>query len=570
VATTTHTAQLDTALEDLAAAKQFWARLPIADKIGHLDAIHANTVRLARPWVEAAVEAKGTSIDDQLAGEEWTSGPYSLLSVVHDLRETLVRLDAGHRPIDGHRTRILANGQVAVDVFPSTLDDRLLYSGVHAEVWMQPEVTLDTLEATVASFYGVEDPSGSVSVVLAAGNIASIAPLDVLHAMFNDGEVAILKMNPVNDYLGAVLEEIFADLVSDGFLRFAYGGVEVGKYLTSHPMADTVHVTGHASTYEAIVFGAGEDGERNRTNDTPINERPVGAELGGVGAIIVVPGPWSKRDVRFHAEQIVSTKMHNGGFNCIAAQVLVVPRDWELTEALIDEVARVYASATDRVPYYPGTGERCAAAIDRRESVDVFGDNDLRYLIHDLDPDADDAFFTTEVFGPVLAVTEIPSPDVASYLKKAARFVNDRLYGTLGVNIMIHPRTERRHGSAFQQMLTDLEYGTIAINTWTGVAYFLPKCAWGAYPGHPRTDIQSGTGFVHNTLMFDKAQKSVVRGPFAPAERAWLKGTFNLAPKPIFYVTNATAHVTGERLIAYMDTHSKADLMRVASSAIRG
>jgi aldehyde dehydrogenase (NAD(P)+) len=70
--------------------------------------------------------------------------------------------------------------------------------------------------------------------------------------------------------------------------------------------------------------------------------------------------------------------------------------------------------------------------------------------------------------------------------------------------------------------------------------------------------------------MFGAAQKSVVRGPFAPAERAWLKGQPNLAPKPVFFVTNSQAHVIGERLMAYMDSGSKADLARVASAALRG
>ncbi len=44
----------------------------------------------------------------------------------------------------------------------------------------------------------------------AQGNISSIVPLDLLYKMFVEGAVGLVKMNPVNDYLGEYLEAIFA------------------------------------------------------------------------------------------------------------------------------------------------------------------------------------------------------------------------------------------------------------------------------------------------------------------------------------------------------------------------
>lgn len=565
------TAKIDTSLETLTRNKKAWAVLPIARKREYLESIRANTTRVARSWVEAAVAAKGLSMDEPLAGEEWTSGPYAIVSLCRALDETLRRLDEGQSPIDGYSVSTTTTGQVTVDVFPTTTEERLLYSGVRAQVWMQPGTTPETLEDTVATFYRDPDPEGDLCVVLAAGNISSIAPFDIIHEMFNERKVVAVKMNPVNDYLGEFLEIVFADLIEDGYLRFDYGGVDVGIYLTNHPSVDSIHITGSVSTYEAIVFGSGDDRALNKQQDRPVNSRSIEAELGGVGPVIVVPGPWSKRDLRYQAEQIVSTKLHNCGFNCIAAQVIVMPEGWEHTDTLVDEIRVAMARATDRVPYYPGATDRTGAAIDRPSGVEAFGGRDQRYLVTHLDANRlDEVMFDTEVFAPVLGVVTLPSPDVASYLKKAVRFANERLNGTLGANILIHPRTEKRERSAFDQALADLKFGTIAINTWTGVAYFLPTCTWGAYPGHSRQDIQSGSGTVHNALMFGAAQKSVVRGPFAPAERAWLKGQPNLSPKPVFFVTNRQAHVIGERLIAYMDSGSKADLARVASAALRG
>jgi aldehyde dehydrogenase (NAD(P)+) len=563
-------AHIDTELEELSESKQRWARLPIADKLAYLDSIQSHTVAIARPWVEAAVKAKGLSIDDQLAGEEWTSGPYSILSLVNALRQTLVRLEAGVPVLDGYRTSVSTSGQVIVDVFPSSLDERLMYPGTSAQVWMGPGVTLDTLDDTIASFYRDREPEGAVSVVLAAGNIASIAPMDVLYALFNEGRVVVLKMNPVNDYLGEFLEVVFADLVRDGYVRFAYGGVDVGHYLTTHPVVDSIHITGHGSTYEAIIYGSGEEGLANKLADRRVNHRTVAAELGGVAPMIVVPGPWSARDLRHQAEQIVSTKMHNSGFNCIAAQVLILPEGWEHADALLAQIRTLLAGVRDRVPYYPGSLDRIEEATSAGGSVEEFGADHRRYLVTELDPDdAEHPMFTTEVFGPVLGVTTLPCPDVASYLRKAVRLANERLYGTLGANIIIHPSTERRHRKALERAIADLRYGSVAVNTWTGVAYFMPKGTWGAYPGHGPQDIQSGTGVVHNALMFERAEKTVVRGPFAPGQRAWIKGEFHAAPKPIYFVTNRQAHRIGELLVPYSDSLRKIDLARVASFALR-
>ena len=565
------TAHLDQELETLQANKKRWAELPVSDKIGFLDSIREKTAEQARSWVEDAVKAKMLDMDHHLAGEEWTSGPFSVLSVTQDLRRTLVRLDEGIRVLEGHEVRESASGQTVVDVFPATIDDRLLFSGVKAEVRMQDGVTAENIDDTVATFYKEADPDGDVSVVLAAGNIASIAVLDVVYAMFNEGKVAILKMNPVNDYLGSHFEAIFADLVAEGFVRFAYGGADVGAYLTGHPLADSIHITGSARTYEAIVFGPGEEGLVNKADGVRVNTKPIGAELGGVGPVIVVPGQWSKADLRHQAEHIVSMKMHNSGFNCVAAQIVVMPRDWDQGDALLDEIRDVLGDIDIRAPYYPGAVDRIEAMAEASRDVEIYGGEHSVYLLPDVDTDGDHAeAFTTEVFGPALAFVRLPSPDTPTYLINATRFANERLEGTLGANVIIDGRTQKRYGAALEQALTDLEYGTIAVNTWTGAAYFLSACAWGAFPGHTPEDIGSGVGVVHNTLMFDKPEKSIVYGPFASAPRSFLKGERHVSPKLVYFVTNRNAHEIGERLIDYSSSESKADLAKVALAALRG
>ena len=565
------TGHIDSAIEDLQASKKKWATLPVVEKIRHLDRIKENTVRMARPWVEATVKAKGLSMDDTIAGEEWTGGPFSVLWLIKDLRTSLVRLSTGVDVLDGIEHRTLPTGQLALDVYPKTFDEGILFPGITAEVWMEPGVTESDLSGVVASFYHQDAPDGTVAVVLGAGNIASIAIMDTLYALFNEGKVAILKMNPVNDYLGEIFEMLFAELVDEGFVRFAYGGGDVGAYITGHDGIDAIHVTGSVSTYNAIMYGAGEQGAANHLSDTRITAKPVGAELGGVTPMIIVPGKWSKRDLRYQAEHILAAKMHNSGFNCVAAQVLVMPDDWEQKDAFFDAVCSVLAEYTDRDQYYPCSRERCEAAIDASDSVERFGSSDPRYLVTGLDAQSmDEPWFTREIFGPVLAVTSLASVDVPSYLASAVEFANERLYGTLNATIFVDPATQKKHSAILEQAIGDLRYGTVTVNLWSGAAYFMSRCSWGAYPGHSPQDIQSGTGVVHNSLMLDRTEKSVVRGPFAPSPRTFAKGEFHIGPKQVYFPTNKTAHKTGELLIEYSDKPTKANLAKVAISAVLG
>ncbi|MER5465125.1 aldehyde dehydrogenase family protein [Streptomyces sp. NPDC002668] len=155
---------------------------------------------------------------------------------------------------------------------------------------------------------------------------AVIAALDILHKLFAEGQVVIAKMNPVNAYLRPHFEHIFAEFVERSWVRFVDGGAAEGGYLAGHEDVDAIHVTGSDRTHDAIVWGTDEDAEQRRRDDRPLLDKPFSSELGGVSPCIVVPGPWSDADFRFQAENIVTSKMNNSGHNCIASQILVLPR----------------------------------------------------------------------------------------------------------------------------------------------------------------------------------------------------------------------------------------------------
>ncbi len=571
-----NTQEIDQAVADLQYHKQGWARLPISEKIKLFEGVRARANTAAEAWVDAAAYAKGIPSDSPLTGEEWSSGPWALVSTITEVLDTLEKLDFGDRKRlkpTGIRTR--ADGQVVAKVFPASAFDWLLLNGITAEVWMEPGVTAGGLRDTMAVFYDQKDPEGAVALVLGAGNISSITPLDVLYKMVAEGQVCIVKMNPINQYLGPIFEEIFAELIDLGFIRFVYGGADVGAYLTNHPGVDEIHMTGSDRTFNAIVFGMGAEGEERRKKNQPINTRPISAELGGVGPTIVLPGPWSAADIRFQAEHVVTQKLHNTGCNCVASQLLILPKDWDQADDFLAAVKEVMGEQVVRKAYYPGMGERQAQAVEWHPEAELLdaaaGPEVPKTMICGLDPKAvDEPCFSEEFFGATYAQTSLPGETALEFLNNAVTFCNHKLAGTLGVNLIIHPTTIKVLGPELEESIAALKYGSIGINSWVALGYLLARATWGAYPGHPDSDIQSGRGVVHNTLLFDKPQKTVVYAPFMPFPRAVMHGEFHMTPKPPWFVTNKTAHITSRRLTRFSARPGWRHLPGIFAAALRG
>ena len=440
-------------------------------------------------------------------------------------------------------------------------------------MWMEPGVTRANLAQYTAAGYDATRPaSGKVALVLGAGNIAAIAPLDCLQKLFVDNEVVLLKMNPVNDYLAPFLETALAPLIASGFLRIVSGDATIGQYLCNHPLVETIHITGSAAAHDAIVWGTGNEAAANKTAGTPKNKRPITSELGGVSPTIVVPGPWTKADLAFQAENVATQKLHNAGFNCIACQVLVLPANWQHKTAFLKAVETSLASSAPRPLYYPGAGARLAefqhgttgpAAPQPVETNQC--------IVVPFEAGTNRTAERFEVFAPALAVTELPGDDAEAFLITAIDYANRSLAGTLGANILIHPKTLRQIGRRrFDEIITKLHYGTIAINAWTGLGFLLPQATWGAFPGHTLDDVQSGIGVVHNTLLFDRPQRTVVEAPFAPFPRNLLSLSFTLLPRPPWFITNRRANVLGRLLTRFAYHPSLAKLARIFANALVG
>lgn len=542
----------DRALEVLNANKDKWARLPISDRIRLLTAMKDGIMTVAQGWAETSARKKGLKPGTPVAGEEWVAGPYATMAGCNGLIATLSQMD-GKRFTDHLHKRELSTGQLAVQVLPHSLWDHLLLSGVSAEVWMQPGITEKTLKQHVAVAYDVptSERKGKVALVLGAGNVNAITPLDVLQKLILENQVVILKMNPVNDYLTDYYQIAMKPFIDEGYLRIVKGDARGGAYLCDHPVIEELHITGADSTHDAIVWGVGDEGARNRAAGTPKNNKRFTSELGSVSPTIVVPGPWSAADIRFQAENIATMKLHNSGHNCIACQAIVMPKGWAKGKALLDAVKKVAAGST-RPTWYPGAETRLdsyAAHAGKVETVDR-GPLAPPLVIGEI---AEDSYNRTcEVFGPALGVKELDAPDAERFLVAAIDYANTELWGTLGANILIHPKTIRQIGKKrFEEIVAKLRYGTIGINGWCGLGFLITACPWGAYPGHTIENVGSGIGTVHNAFMLENTERVVVQAPWRPFPRGLLSFQFTLLPRPPFFITNKRQHKIGEALTRF-------------------
>jgi aldehyde dehydrogenase (NAD(P)+) len=564
------TRHVDQTLTALGTRKTQWARLPIRDKIRYLTQIQQLALTHAQRWADAETKAKQLRAGSPLVGAEaWLGGPYGLMAWLTASMQTLAALEDGGDLLAHVRTRRNVDGTLAARVLPAGTYERLLFHGVTAEVWMQGDVTEQNLRQNMAGFYRQADPDGAVALVLGAGNVSAIVPLDILDRMINCGQVVICKMNPVNEYLGPIFEDIFAPLVRDGYLAFVYGGGDVGEYLTHNDAVQAIHITGSAQTHDLIVYGPGEEGQRRKAADDRVLDKPITSELGGVGGTIVLPGPWTEADFRYQAEHVATQKLHNSGHNCVASQVLILPAEWDGSDKMVIEVRRQLDQSEARTAYYPGTAQRQAALQHAAPDAEVLGGGAKRLLVTGVDPAEDHYGFRTEFFSPAMVTTSLPG-DARRFLRRAVDFCNDRLYGTLSVNIIVHPATRAQLGADFDRAIAGLRYGAIGVNVWAGAAFLLPRAAWGAYPGHTYTDVQSGIGVVHNALMFDKPLKTVLSAPFRPFPRSVRHGELTMFPKPPWFITNKTSESTVRKLTEFAAAPSAAKLPAIFASALRG
>jgi aldehyde dehydrogenase (NAD(P)+) len=524
-----------------------------------LSALRRRFYELETRFVELDCQAKGIPGGSPLAGECRFEGPAITLRYLKELERSV----GGERTLDPTAVRV-DDGRTKVRALPRDAWERLLFPGLSADVWLDRVRSPDEIQMPPESLRPARS-DGEVALVLGAGNVASISALDVLQQCFVHGRACLLKLSPVNDYLGPIFELAFAPLSARGCFAIAYGGPDVGSYLTQHSNLDAIHVTGSYQTHEAIVWGPpGPERDARKARNEPLVAKPVTSELGNVSPAVVVPGDWSESEIEHAAKSIVGSFAFNAGFNCNATKLVVTPGGGALRERLLEAIQREFSTLPTRRAYYPGARsayERYTQGPGRVLEFGEPGEGELPWaFVRDLDAASDAPCFREEPFCSVLSEVPVGGGDASEFLTEATRFLNDRVFGTLNV-MLLAPASVTRDGaaaSALDRAVRDLRYGSVCVNVWPAVAYGLGTLPWGGHPTGTLANVGSGLGIGHNALLLQGVEKSVLTGPLAAF------------PKPLWYPRHRTLDRVASAFCDFEADPGALRLAKVAAAALRG
>jgi acyl-CoA reductase-like NAD-dependent aldehyde dehydrogenase len=527
---------VEAALRDLDGARSRWPAVGPAQRATLLRTCRDRFWRLAQRWVDVSLQAKAERPGSATEGEEWAYVVVTL-KLLRQLAGSMDELATGAAPRLPGPVKTASDGQVRVQVVPADRGETQSAPGTTGEVWLMPGVRAEDVVAAQAKAIRQPPAKAAVCLMLGAGNVSMLVPSDVLHGLFVENHVVLLKMNPVNEYLGELMREAFAPLIDFGCLRVVTCGQQEAAALCAHPTVDRLHMTGSDRTFEAIAFGTDADASLRKAQGTLKNARPFTSELGNVTPVIVVPGPWSAKDFSAQGKHLASLASINASFGCLTPRLIVQHASWDGRQTLLETLRAAFRTIPTRNAYYPGAIERHRRLLEAFPQAERFGDPAPGHLpwtlAVDVPSDGSHRLFAEESFCPFLAEVGLVATSVPEYLEAAVKFVNERVWGNLVVTVLVHPASmaDPTIQAAVEKAVGALKYGTVAVNTSGASTFSHGTLPWGAFAGNVPTDIQSGSGFVNNTCMLDRPQKVVVRGPFLVRGKAPLDLTSRGWPK---------------------------------------
>ena len=217
--------KLENILKILSQNKQKWLKLDIQVKIRYLESAMEILKIESKQWAEVSARAKEGTLNSDLVGQELLAGPAILMRQIRYLTQALTEKG---KPAP-NKIYQKENKQFVAQVMPDSIKESLLWRGFESEVWIQKDKY-----PTQGNIYHDLNASPALSLILGAGNVSSISPLDALNKLYVEGKVCIVKLNPINDYLLEIFNKIFFDLIQDGYLSFIKGKKEIGEYLFNH------------------------------------------------------------------------------------------------------------------------------------------------------------------------------------------------------------------------------------------------------------------------------------------------------------------------------------------------
>ncbi|KAB8030641.1 NAD-dependent aldehyde dehydrogenase [Fluviispira multicolorata] len=547
--------KIENLLRNLHENKNHWVELGLQKKINYLTEAMKKLLAESKQWADICVRAKGLEFNSEISGQELLLGPAIVMKQMRLLKKALIAKGSPRIP----KIYKSKSNQYIAQVVPANFYDTIIWKGFKAEVRIQK-----SKEPTQGSIYKTQKNLGGLSLVLGAGNVSSIAPLDALHKLFSEGKVCIVKLNPVNDYLFEIFNKVFEDLINDNFLYFIKGDVEISQWLCEHDLIEDIHITGSHRTHNKIIWG-NEFGPLSENLDYSISKRNfknITSELGCVTPVVIVPGVWSDEQLEYHAQQIASAVENNASFNCNAIKLIVTCKEWQQRALFLNCLRKELSKLKPRIAYYPGAEQRYNEYLKKYPQSEILGEKKKNCipwtLIADIKETDDSYAFREEAFCGIISETALSAHDIPTFIQFATDFCNEKVWGSLSCSLIVDPESRSIYENEIENCIDSLRYGSIGINCWSALSYAFASTTWGAYPGHTLEDIQSGIGIVHNGYLLDFPEKSIVEAPFI----VW--------PKPVWFYNNKNIRKIGEKLIKFEYSQNAFDFLKLILSAVKG
>ena len=525
---TTRKMSLQTQLERLSSNKRRWGEMKPERRIEYLRAMLKRAQELDhRGWGNHSSTRQGYDPNaphgETIAAAEEMVNSAIMVGTIRALIRTYTGLAERGAPPQVKSRPAQVGPQHIASVFPYDLADRMSpfgMVGVKGEVWTPdgPPIQRPT-------------NNGHLSLVLGAGNQSFLAFGDVMHEMFVKGNVTILKHHPVRAFGAPFYEDLFRDLIEDGFFASTLGDLEISGWLCQHELVEAVHMTGGTATHDAIVWGADHEQQaHNKQANTPVLNKPMTSELGCITPWIICSGiEWTDKQLRRHAAQLTKAFVSQNSCNCLSPKVIILDDDWPQADQFIEYFRECLSIAPSPPPYYPGSQARFqgfkeaypAEVLELIQTRPASSRTDhelgetLGWLLVHMDAESDPYAVRNEAFAPVLAIRRISGENKCDvFLPKAVAYVNEEVWGTLSCTVLIHDKLRSLHSETLEHAIADLRYGVVAINLWSSVVYGLDGCTWGAFPGEPLDNVASGIGLARNAFLIQNVEKSVLRSSF--------------------------------------------------------
>lgn len=305
----------------------------------------------------------------------------------------------------------------------------------------------------------LREPIGVVGVVTPWNFPAALMSQKVPFALAA-GCTVVLKPSEFASSTSCEIAELFRDAgLPDGVFNVVCGDRTTGHELVNHVDVDMVSFTGSTATGRSIVAASAA------------TLKKVSLELGGKAASLVFPDA----DLEDVVEGVAHGAFFNNGECCVAQSRLLVHRDVraELVERLSDYCAKmVVGDPLDRATHIGPMIHR-----DHQMSVRGHVDGALRagarralaerevpthleagaYVMPEILDAVDPAFdiFRTEVFGPVLTVTEFSSTDEAIALANAVDYGLSNSVWSQRTDLVLGVSRALRSGAVFVNTAID-------------------------------------------------------------------------------------------------------------------